>query len=72
MGETELKAQPKPCRSMATTIYSLYYVIQETSFEITLKFVRGLTYGIKEAIYNHTCLTYSFQETFMIVTPWRL
>ena len=35
---------------MATTIYLLYYVVQKTSFEITLKFLYGLMYGIKEAI----------------------
>ena len=35
---------------MASTIYLLYYMIQKTSFEITLKFLYGLMYGIKEAI----------------------
>ena len=35
---------------MASTIYLLYYMVQKTSFEITLKFLYGLMYGIKEAI----------------------
>ena len=35
---------------MATTVYSLYYVVQKTSSEIAFKFLNGLMYGIKEAI----------------------
>ena len=38
---------------MATTTYSLYYVIQKTSFKITFKFFYDLMYGLKEAIQRY-------------------
>ena len=53
---------------MATTTYSMYYVIQMTSFEITFDVLMVL-FMVSKKPYNHTCLTYGFQETFMVVIP---